>query len=815
MEPVEREAGGDGDRAPDGRVAVEEIDPEAVRAGHERAGGEPNVRRQPDMCVAHSDAPLSDGGPCFGYFLAPMPAPRYIAHSPPATGGPPQPLFEDDGDVVAHARAVAGLAAAFADAFGSARVAEWLGWWHDAGKVAPDVQAYLRGETDEKRGPDHSSAGMLAAFDALQPLAFNVAGHHGGLADSDALRSRVERKRAEARVTDALEDARPLLSADAPEIGRGDLPPFVAAPHATELWVRMLHSALVDADCLDAEAWREPDRPALRERDGDLRPLWDALDADQQALIAQSDGDVNAARAEVYRACVEAAALPPGVFRLTVPTGGGKTRSAMAFALRHALAHGLRRVIVALPYTSIIEQNADVYRALFREANPAAVLEHHSAVASREEPGREDEAELRDRLAAENWDAPVVVTTTVQLLESLFANRNSRLRKLHRVARSVVILDEVQTLPGRLLAPTLHGLRALVQDYGVTVLLCTATPPAVAQREGFEGIGPVREIVENPAALFRRLKRVEITVAAEPWAWERAAAEARSERQSLAVLNTKKDALALLDALGGADGLFHLSTLLCGAHRRAVLAEVVRRLKADEPCCLVSTQVVEAGVDVDFPLVLRARGPLDRVVQAAGRCNREGRRALGRVVVFTPEEGGVPPGEYRTATDQFDALVRETEGAIDFDDPAAVERYFRLLYGVLDTDARGVQALRQRFLFEQTAAAYRIIEDEAVPVVVGYSGSPDANRQRDAALRRVEHFGEAHRRDWRALQPFVVALRERAHRQAIEKRLCVEVSPGSGVWRWIGTYDNPSPTTGRGLVDDAFFLTDTADGTVI
>ena len=735
----------------------------------------------------------------------------YIAHS----GSPPQPLFEPTDGIEPHAAAVAQRAADFAEAFGAGRAAEWLGWWHDAGKVAQNVQAYLRGETGAARGPDHSSAGMLAAVDALGVLAFNAAGHHGGLADADALQRRIERKQAEAHVTDALATARPLLADRAPKLVAADGPPPDRL--ATELWVRMLHSALVDADCLDAESWGDAAKPALRERDGDLAPLWNALDAHVQAF--DGGGDVNAARAEVYRACVDAAARPPGVYRLTVPTGGGKTVASMAFALCHALAHSLRRVIVALPYTSIIEQNADVYRDVFSAVNPDAVLEHHSAVASREQPGREGDAETRDRLAAENWDAPVIVTTTVQLLESLFANRNSRLRKLHRIARSVVILDEVQTIPGRLLAPTLSVLRALAEAYGVTVLLCTATPPAIAQREGFDGIGEVTEIVGDPAALFRRLKRVEVTVEPEPWSWDRAAHEVRSERQALAVLNTKKDALALLDALGDAGGLFHLSTLLCGAHRRAVLAEVRRRLAAGEPCRLVSTQVVEAGVDVDFPLVLRARGPLDRVIQAAGRCNREGRLdGLGRVVVFEPEEGGMPPGEYESAAALFDTLAREGEGRIDFDDPAVVERYFDRLYGpdgTVDTDQAGVQALRQSLLFEQTAAAYRLIPDDAVPVLVDYAGSPAENRALAEALGRVARFGTASRRDFRAMQPFVVSLRERAHRQAVDAGLCTEVAPGANVWRWIGRYDAPTPTTGRGLVDDPFLLTTSPFGSVI
>lgn len=245
-----------------------------------------------------------------------------------------------------------------------------------------------------------------------------------------------------------------------------------------------------------------------------------------------------------------------------------------------------------------------------------------------------------------------------------------------------------------------------------------------------------------------------------------------------------------------------------------MLAEVRRRLASGEPCLLVSTQVVEAGVDVDFPLVIRARGPLDRIIQAAGRCNREGKgERLGRVVVFTPEDGGMPPGEYKTAAGQFDALVRDAGGELDFDDPDVVERYFRLLYGALDTDARGVQALRKQLLFEQTAAAYRIIEDEAIPVVVDYDATPEANQLRAEALARIARFGSVHRQDFRALQPFVVSLRERAHREAVEKQLCTELAPG--LWTWTGTYDAPTPTTGRGLVTDAFLLTDSPLGCVI
>lgn len=676
-------------------------------------------------------------------------------------------------------------------------MAEWLGWWHDAGKVAPEVQDYLNDENASPPGPDHSSAGMLAAveLELLWPLAFNVAGHHGGLADQSKLKARIERKREETRVVTALELARPLLAGWAPKIGPENLPTFVSSKHASELWLRMLHSALVDADCLDTERFYDAARHALRDRDGDLAPLWEALSSDQECLMDGVTGAVNAARAEVYHACVAAADKPPGVFRLTVPTGGGKTRSAMAFALKHAIENGQRRIVVALPYTSIIEQNADVYREVFGDV---AVLEHHSAVTGREEAGEASESEFRARLSAQNWDAPIIVTTTVQLLESLFANRNSRVRKLHRLARSVIVLDEVQTLPIRLLTPTLDVLQALVRDYGATVLLCTATPPALTDREGFAGFEHIEEIVADPIHLFRRLKRVVFEIESEPWTWEQAADVMQAETQALAVLNTKKDALALLAHLPSEDGLFHLSTLLCGAHRRAVLAEVRLRLRDGEPVRLVSTQVVEAGVDVDFPLVLRAMGPLDRIIQAAGRCNREGRHATGRVVVFRPAEGGLPPGEYRAGAEKVSHLLRETPD-LNFDDPTVVERYFRLLYDQFERDAHGVQRHRAGLNFEQTARAYRIIEDEGVPIVVNYRPDQD---QIENLLERLRHKGSANRTDFRDLQSFFVTLRTDEHERAQRERLCVEIVPD--VWKWVGEYH---PT--NGLVWEIPSYTDT------
>jgi len=739
-----------------------------------------------------------------------------IGHSAKPPGQPhAQSLYD-------HMQGVAEHAAAFADAFGSAPFGEWLGWWHDAGKVASDVQAYLRGETNLQRGPDHSSAGMLEAWGdspLLRHLAVIIGGHHSGLDDWANVKERVATKKTTQRIVDAHELAGALLREVVSEPQATDVPAFLQKGTLDQrkrkiaFWQRMLHSALVDADRLDAEAHGSPEAAALRELAApDLNALSDILEAKQRDLIAEAAPSlINQIRAELYGACLDAATRMSGFFSLAVPTGGGKTRSVLAFALRHAIRNRQRRVVLALPYTSIIEQNAAVYRDVLG-AN--AVLEHHSAV-HQPEPKKEDEedaeTERKITLAAENWDAPVVVTTTVQLFESLFAARNSRLRKLHRLARSVIVLDEAQTLPPELLVPTLEGLRFLVEDYGCTVVFCTATQPAFRVPYGdrytayFEGFD-VTEIVPDPATIYRQLRRVCYDVRTErPWSWNEAAVMMRGTPQALAIVNTVNDAQALFDALDHPHA-FHLSTRLCPAHRRRVLTEVRRRLGAKEQVYLVATQVVEAGVDISFPLVLRALGPLDSLIQAAGRCNREGELlpALGRVVIFEPAEGGLPPGAYRAGTEQTRALLRKYGEAFEeqLHTPDLPLEYFQRLYGTQNLDPYSIQKLEEGQQFRETARQYRFIE-ETVGVIVPYTPETDDEevRQRDVALRRLTAFGFATRRDWRALQPFTVNLRLSLHEQSVNHGLCVEVVPG--VWQWLGVYDGNLQGRGLDLQSDA------------
>lgn len=731
-----------------------------------------------------------------------------MAHTPPP-GGDWHRLRD-------HLDATAELAAGFADAFGAADLARQAGLLHDIGKARPEFQRYLR-LNHEQPGKkhqtiDHKGAGTLAALTVWEPLAFLIDGHHGGLKDGGELRTKLKELRAGPNGAPVLDIAT-----------RAGLvptrPPDLAAPapprEALALWLRMLFSSLVDADHTDTARHMNPDHrepppaPAIAELAARLR--------DDQARFAApaagTDGladDVARVRNEVYRACLAAADEPPSFFRLTVPTGGGKTRSGLAFALEHAARHGQRRVIVALPYLAITEQTSKTFREVLGER---AVLEHYSGAGDRvaddgrDAAGAQDDAATWRRTAAATWDAPVVVTTTVQLFESLFADRTARCRKLHRIARSVLILDEVQSLPPGLLAPILTALRVLVDHFGVTVVFSTATQPALGDAPGFADLKAVtREIVPDPADLFTRLRRVSYAwpEARETRTWDQVAARMAEADQALAVVNTRADALKLLDALGTldpGDRPLHLSTLLCGAHRRDVLADIRARLERGEPCRVVSTQVVEAGVDLDFPLVLRALGPLDRVVQAAGRCNRNGRMVgLGEVVVFRPEEGGLPPGAYRIATQITEAML--AGGGIDPDDPESFRRYFKDLFGTVTLDAKGIGDLNGRQAFATIGTEFKMIEEDGVSVLVDYLGygvrrdpsqKPWIDTPRTPLADALALAGSGRPRPGesgrllRAAQPFTVSLRDREIQRAAGAGLAAELLPG--LWRWDGRYD--------------------------
>lgn len=490
-------------------------------------------------------------------------------------------------------------------------------------------------------------------------------------------------------------------------------------------------------------------KAALRGSAVDLPSLRDALDTHLAALSGGS-GEVNALRARVLEAARAAALQEPGLFSLTVPTGGGKTLSSLAFALDHAIAHGLDRVIYVIPFTSIVEQTAAVFRDAFGQDD--AILEHHSAF----DPDKEDTTDNDERrdgrerhgLAVENWDRPIIVTTAVQFFESLYANRKARCRKLHRLARSVIVLDEAQTIPPPVLRPCLAGIKELARGYGASLVLCTATQPAVTDERltqwsdsKFEHVPipeaipttALREIAPEREQLYEALKRVTVEHAGT---LDDAGLVTRmtAERQVLCILNNRRHAREVFEMLPEV-GRMHLSTAMVPAHRRTRLAKARRRLAEGQVLRLVSTSLIEAGVDVDFPAVIRAEAGIDSIAQAAGRCNREGKlgREGGRVTVFAPEEGEgrAPPPDLKQFADVGRTVMRDHADPLSL---AAVTAYFEQLYwrrGADKLDAKGVMALCDSYetrhgwggKFADIAEAFRMIEQTMRPVIVPYRAS--------------------------------------------------------------------------------------------
>lgn len=730
-----------------------------------------------------------------------MPAAREkIAH---VKDGQPHGLEE-------HLREVGRLASEFAAAFGNEDWARVAGLWHDLGKYKEDFQEYIRRvtgyESDEAEdgGPgkvDHTAAGAIHAMERMGPmgriLGYLIAGHHSGLPDwiKDEATGRGLQERLSERIhlEQALEGMPPqeilqtVLPATPPCGKRMD-------PEHCHLWIRMLFSCLVDADFLDTEAFMDPDKAASRESGTDLVALKERYDRHMGAMQeGAADTPVNRIRRQILSDCRSHAVWEPGFFSLTVPTGGGKTLASMGFALDHAICHGKRRIVVVIPYTSIIEQTAEVLRKVFGDES---VLEHHSNL----DPDRETKA---SKLATENWDAPIVVTTNVQLFESLFAARTSACRKLHSLTNSVIILDEAQMLPPEYLKPILSGLRGLVDLFGVSAVLCTATQPALVGRiggdiyqnkESFEGLpkGSVRELMSSPEGLARELMRVQVERhpnGDQPCGWEEIAEDLVRQEQVLCIVNTRKDCRALFDLLP--EGTIHLSALMCGEHRSEVIAGIKARLKAGEPIRVVSTQLVEAGVDLDFPVVYRALAGLDSIAQAAGRCNREGRLwKLGRVVVFAPPKPA-PMGLLRKGEEATKSLLRTRPELVESLSPEAFRTYFEAFYGKVNSfDAKDIQTLLagadvQKFQiqFRTAAQRFRLIDDSAQKsIVVWFTGKCFDSRE---LLEELHKYGP-HRRLMRRLQRCTVTVPERAWKGLLDQgtiqELCGPDGKGLGLW---------------------------------
>ena len=643
-------------------------------------------------------------------------------------------------DLDEHLRGVAQRAEECARDFGAGDWARVAGLWHDLGKYSAEFQRRIKSVSGydpeaHLEGPvgrvDHSTAGAQHAVAQFgmhgRILAYLIAGHHAGLPDWHT--SETAGAALKARLDDKSHLERALSQPVPPEIlvHAKPLSPLLGKAEGFALWVRILFSSLVDADFLDTEAFMDAGKavhragaPAIP----DLLPHFNAY-MDEKFARAPSTS-VNRVRAEVLSQCRDKARNTPGLFSLTVPTGGGKTLSSLAFALEHAARHGKRRVIYAIPYTSIIEQTANIFRDIF----PDMVVEHHSNL----DPDRET---VKSRLATENWDARLIVTTNVQFFESLFAAKTSRCRKLHNIVNSVVVLDEAQLLPPEFLQPILDVMNLLTRHYGVTFVISTATQPALGTLQTFQrtirGLDYVREIIDDPDALYRDLDRVDVEMPQDlhqAQDWDDIAQQMQRHYSVLAVVNSRADARDLHRRMP--KGTIHLSALMCGEHRSRVIADIKRRLHCGESVRVVSTQLVEAGVDLDFPVVYRALAGLDSLAQAAGRCNREGNLERGLVIVFVPPKPA-PAGPLRRAAETTVSLLGGTN------EYPLTRGWFRLYFehfyvrapsldkqdiaALLRPEGQGEDQLKVQF--RTAAQRFQLIDESGYrSVIVRYGDSP-------------------------------------------------------------------------------------------
>jgi CRISPR-associated endonuclease/helicase Cas3 len=753
-----------------------------------------------------------------------------------------------------HLGDVANLSERFAAKFKAGKLGYYAGLWHDLGKYNPDFQIYLddchtasrNNQKPPKRKIPHAIHGAILAAEFCPDVAPLIYGHHRGLPDYSAFEGQLNNPQAAGLLVSILASAQSEGIETDPDLDFDELlahlPDPENNPYTREVFDRLLFSCLIDADRLDSERFGNPETFQLRyDNKSTIGQLWQVFDRKQKEFVDKKQQELTEknkivfdVRQEVYQYCGSKALSKPGIFRLTVPTGGGKTLSSLAFGLQHILANPIdnldRRVIMAVPYTSIIEQTVKDYRRVFAELGQIAVLEHHSAIQhdpkSKDESSEAEEGAIdyqrQARLVTQNWDAPLIVTTTVQLFESLFSNRTSKCRKLHNIIGSVIILDEVQTLPISLRESICSMLEELVECYHVSLVLCTATQPVLEGDDGyFKGFktGSITDIipVAQSREHFANLKRVEYDLSAiktnTKWSWQELTDRLNSHSSALVVLNTRKDALKVVDSLNspsveyfeavGTESrvkiavkdsqVLHLSTLLCGAHRQLVLAEVRSRLKNKQDCILVSTQVVEAGVNLDFPAVYRVLGPLDRIVQAAGRCNREGNMdELGQVFVFELEEGSMPPkgSEYAKATGKTQQILQQAQSE-DLHHPQIFTNYGNALYKLESADKDKIQDDRANCLFETVASKFKLIDDDTYPVVVNF------NDEVEKLLNQIKRRG-LFTSDYQKLQPYTISIRNfefrKHHKTSIEQPIA-----GVEFYIWTGTYD---PIKGLPILGD-------------
>lgn len=713
---------------------------------------------------------------------------KYIAHSKNEKG--------EEHDLTDHLSEVAGLMEDFVFNSDFKNIFRFTGLTHDLGKYQPAFQKYLR-EGGRRGSVPHASWGAALSKKYSQiEAAFAIDGHHKGLPDKGDLISDLyefdepEHSHFNSIRTDFFKEniikETDLIYSD---IGfRGT---------DKELFIRMLFSALTDADWLDTESHF---KSAISEKRSTkvLNAEYLLNKLENELSGKRKDGYINVLRNEVRTYAISKAQSSMGFYSMTLPTGMGKTLASVSWALHHAKHNTLKRIIIVLPFISIIDQTARELKRIFGEE---WVLEHHSNFNEDEEANKNVANESMDdesyawRLATENWDYPIIVTTSVQFFESLFGNKPSRCRKVHNIAQSVVIFDEVQTLPKELVLPTLSMLKNVLKVMGTSFLFCTATQPAFEKSEGFNGIENIQSLVENPKEVFDATRRVEYQAVSDyqPVSVDELSRNVLEQGEStLCIFNTKKQALLYFNAIKYYSDyqVFHLSTGMFPAHRKEVIGKIRNCLKNKERILVSSTQLIEAGVDFDFPCVFREIAPLESIIQSAGRCNREGKmREAGKVFIFEIDGGGSPSKQYRSLAVFANSLYKNNEALLfehDF-----FEEYYRKVFRLfIPEDIKNIEKARIGFNFKTVAGAYHLIEDSTTPIFILCEESSDL-------YERIRYKPFLSRDDYRAMQQYSVQVYENFLKDNIGK---MGKEP-QGYWKWYGTYDKDYGITSNSQLD--------------
>lgn len=710
----------------------------------------------------------------------------YIAHSA-NSHGVIQTMKEHSSGVGKLMRDFA-LSETFADLY------EFCGLIHDMGKYSDIFQKYIRGQGSKTR---HSIYGAILAKDtSLTEVIFPVYGHHAGLPDKPSMAGDIK---AELNTNRAYYDAiyEHWRDDNDKQLNVPDDEPFRSLPDILqkECFVRMLYSALVDADCLDTERHFAMKKFEQR-KSVVLEP--DALSAklEQEFMRFEQDPEkknlpINQLRNRVRLYAESKANLPQGFYSLTLPTGLGKTLCSINWALAHAQCHkNIRRIIIVLPFVSIIDQTAGKLKEIFNDEKNDYVLEHHSNVIYAE---NEDKEEYNPKLlATENWDYPIIVTTSVQFFESLFSNRRSDCRKLHNIQDSVIIFDEIQTLPMGITEPTLTMLDNLQQLCRCSILFCTATQPDFATREGFRGISHIESLVENPEIIFEQTRRVTyhpVNEYNEMSISELADKVTQNKQSALVVFNTKKKARTFFEEIKGNQVFkhcFHLSTSMCPDHRKSVLKEIQEVLKKNEAVIVCSTQLIEAGVDLDFPSVYREIAPLESIIQSAGRCNREGKRKddngneiKGDVYLFALTEVGQPSKEYNSWSQFANLLYKGKEEQLYTHDFYGY--YYReLTKSFVDTDRLKITEDRRKLLYQTASDKYKIIDKKTQTLFV-YKYNEESRKLYD----RIKDQEFMSKQDYQLVSQYCVQVYEKF----VSDNNSYILPEKCGINVWHGKYD--------------------------